>query len=429
MQAVKLNIFQRLMRLWDEVHPYNAVHTCRIAGPADIQRISDAWRISLKAMGVGKISVNKGNFRHVAPSDSECSSSIQLHSGMSLDELVTNEMNTRMNPDEGCPFRAFVLDEGNTHCVGVNYHHWVADSASIRWLMNEWFIHMQDPSRNGICKARIPTQGQWHYFGPDSAGWRLDEGFMALLRNRTRFSRMRYIDKPVTDSKVAITFHHLPDGVGPKLASLAKRSGATFNDVMVAAMAQVVDVHGVTPANKDRDELSIGTIVDLRNTASQKMDDIFGLFLGFITTIVRAQDLQDWDRLLQRVARQNTFQKHSKAAHASILRMVAAVLETKLVTPRRWGELYRRRMPLAAGISNVNMNRTWVGQHHPQSILDYYRIAPTGPIIPAAFTPTTLGSRMNFGITRLSSLIDPTHNQRIASSLSDRLIDLASEVR
>lgn len=425
MQRVPLNAFQQIMRMWDQVHPYNAAHAFRLEGDADIQRITEAWQTTLRSMGIGWISVKGDYFAHV-PAQAPV---YVAPPGATLDQVVSDEMNVRMNAEEGSPFRLFIVPESGAHCIGITYHHWVADSASIRWLLHEFFLRLQNLKTEPTPQARIPVEGHWHFFGPDAAHWPLLEGVMDVLRNRTRYCRMRQIGTEVDDSKVAVTFHHLPHGVAPKLASLARANRATFNDLILSSLAQVMDELGVTPSTKHRDEMAIGTIVDLRASASKKMDDVFGLFLGFTTTMVRPADLKDWQRLLRTVSKQNAHQKRTKSAHASILRMAAALIEARFVTPKRWGELYRKRMPMVAGISNVNMNRTWAGEHHPSPILDYYRIAPTGPILPAAFTPTTLGNRMNFGITRLACLIDPQKNAAISQSLSDRLIQLTSNVR
>ena len=107
--------------------------------------------------------------------------------------------------------------------------------------------------------------------------------------------------------------------------------------------------------------------------------------------------------------------------------MGIGLAEAKLVTPRRWAELYRARMPIATAISNVNMNRDWAGPYHPHEILDYYRATPTGPMIPLIVTPTTLGKKLNFLITRQKSLIDDTRNHHISQAIISRLTELASD--
>ncbi|MCS7033028.1 MAG: hypothetical protein NZ561_03425, partial [Phycisphaerae bacterium] len=191
-------------------------------------------------------------------------------------------------------------------------------------------------------------------------------------------------------------------------------------------IAEAVDRFGANPPRPDRDELALGTVVDLRTRASRQLSDQFGLFLGFTTTIVRHQDLREFPRLLRTVANQNSWQKRTHAAEASLLRMAAGLLEAKLHSPRRWAELYRQRMPIAAGVSNVNMNRDWPGRRHPSPVTDYYRVAPTGPMLPLIFTPTTLGDRLNFLITRQIEQITDDQLTRLAEFVSHRLERLAA---
>ena len=82
---------------------------------------------------------------------------------------------------------------------------------------------------------------------------------------------------------------------------------------------------------------------------------------------------------------------------------------------------------MAAGISNVNLNRTWAAEHHPSPVLDYVRVSPLSPLLPMVFTPTTLGKQMGFGFTRQVSLVDNARADRIISAFTDRLIGLASD--
>src|SRR5205814_9664370 len=88
------------------------------------------------------------------------------------------------------------------------------------------------------------------------------------------------------------------------LLASAGAIGCTVNDLFLAAMAETMHWHGANPQTRNRDELALGTIVDLRMLAKQDMDDLFGMFLGFTNTIVRRQDLDDWPRLLKRIAAQ-----------------------------------------------------------------------------------------------------------------------------
>jgi hypothetical protein len=430
MHFVKLNAFQRIMRLWDAVHPYNAAQAFRVVGAPDVNRINEAWRATLSAMGIGRAIVRGNEYCHTALDNGDSRGSLNIATpGTTLDALLTAEMNFVIDPNDCCPFRPFLVNDNGTYVLGAIYHHWVADSASIRWLLHEWFRRIRNPESNGTHRAHIPAEGCWRLFGPHCEKWHLDHAILDLLRYRTRFCRARQCDRPMGDCTSDVSVHYLDGELVPVIAARAKEHGVTVNDVLLATISQVVDRLGANPATRDRDELAVGTVVDLRAMSGRKMNGSFGLFLGFTTTMLRPTDLNSFPRLLRTVARQNAWHKRTRAPQASVLRMGIGLAEAKLVTPRRWAELYRRRMPIATAISNVNMNRDWAGPYHPSEILDYYRATPTGPMIPLIVTPTTLGKKLNFLITRQTSLIDDQRNQQIAGAIISRLTELASDAR
>jgi hypothetical protein len=97
----------------------------------------------------------------------------------------------------------------------------------------------------------------------------------------------------------------------------------------------------------------------------------------------------------------------------------------RFLSPQRLLDWYRKRIPLAGGTSNVNLNRDWPAKYHPSPLLDYVRVSPCGPMMPMVFTPTTLGTGINFGLTCRESVISPELQQRIASQFTRRLCEIA----
>jgi hypothetical protein len=428
MRFVKLNAFQRIMRMWDAVHPYNAVQAFRLEGDADVSRIDAAWQSTLRASQLGRVVANGTTYAHVAPDSADRSTTVQVvPDAKPLHEFLSDEMNFRFGGDDRCPFRAFVRQESDaSHVIGVTYHHWVADSVSIRWLLREWSRKLLDPAYESARPARIAENGLLHTFGPDVCKWRYDEAILAMLRYRTRFSRARLVGGPVDHCTVQLSLHQLPEGCIEGLVHRAAEHRVTVNDLLLSMIASVVDQHGANPRTSGRDELAVGTVVDLRSLSGVHTADPFGLFLGFTTTMLRPAHLRDFSRLMRTVARQNAWHKRTCAAQSSVLRMGVGLAEGALMSPHEWAAAYRRRMPIAAGISNVNMNRTWAGEHHPSPIRDYYRVAPTGPMIPLLFTFTTLGTKLNFFITRQTAVVDERRNSIISNAIIDGLCALSA---
>jgi hypothetical protein len=137
--------------------------------------------------------------------------------------------------------------------------------------------------------------------------------------------------------------------------------------------------------------------------------------------VVRPQALQDWDALLAAISRQSMWQKEGNLAQSSLLRMGAAVAESRFLSPRTWVRFYQKHMPLAAGISNVNLGSTWAAEYHPLPILDYLRFSPTGPAMPVVFTPSSLGRKSHLALTYRVKLLGAERAAAIVRTFVNRL--------
>jgi hypothetical protein len=402
LQPIPLNIFQHVTRQWDALHPYNAAQLMQLEGTGDIGRIEEAWRSALRDAGLGAVQRNGRKYVYVQAGDAM----VRVPSlNLALDDFLTGEMNRPFTDGDRLPFRPFVLHHADSHYLGVVYHHWIADSVSIRSLLREWFFRIYDPGRAGRGAFGQPTAGYWGLFGADAAGWDLGRGVLDVFRWSSRLKRVRRVEsRAFPDLKTRFGLHRLPDGLVDQLLPVARAAGATLNDLFLAAMAVACDRYVAAPANEKRSDLALGVIVDLRGRA-QSLGHTFGLFLGFTNVLCGVKELGDWDRLIAHLALQNRQNKRSAAAEASMLRMLGARIVGGVLSRRRLLEFYRKRVPLAAGISNVNLNRTWVSEYHPSPILDYIRVSPTGPMLPVVFTPSTLGRRMHFGLTHRVSVL------------------------
>jgi hypothetical protein len=338
----------------------------------------------------------------------------------SLESLMNEELNRRF--DDAHPFRPFIVNNSQTHFVGIVYHHWIADSFSIRMLLREWFGRIYEIGHDQRLRFRVDVPGYWQLFGPSQSNWTLGGAALDLLRWSARFRRARRIDTAgFRDLRTHFTLHRAPDGLINSITTAARRSGVTVNDVFLAAMAQACDA--IVPAKRmpHRPELALGTIVDLRSKAKQPLDDAFGLYLGFTSVFCRPDELSDWSRTLQRIHQQNTTLKTSAAAESSMLRMSAGLFAGKILSRSRLLEFYRKRLALAGGISNVNLNRDWPVKFHPSPLLDYVRVSPCGPMMPVVFTPTTLGDRLNVGLTCRESVVSHEKTGELFAIFLDQL--------
>src|ERR1044072_9091939 len=128
-----LNIFQKVMRIWEEAHPYNAAQIMHLAGEPDHDRITDAWNETLAASGLGMVRIVGQKFAYEkAPRQAI----LVVDPAMGLEGFITQELNrpfwegelSRKGTSSTIPFRPFVLRANGTHFLGAIYQHWVADS-------------------------------------------------------------------------------------------------------------------------------------------------------------------------------------------------------------------------------------------------------------------------------------------------------------
>jgi hypothetical protein len=409
--AHPLNLFQRLMRQWDHLHPYNAAQILKLTGQADPARLRQTWQETLSTL-------------QLVPSNSFTI----LATDHSLTNFLSNQLNTPFANTES-PFRPFLLQQNDHHYAGVIYHHYAADSVSIRMLLREWLLHTHAPDLARHAPFKHATRGYHSPLGPDRANWSPGGALLSTLRWAARNRHVARVDhKGYADFTCRFDLHDLgPDLLAP-LLTYTRRHRATLNDLFLAVTAQVCDRHVPIHKSLRRPNLALGTIVDLRPYARCDLSDTFGLHLGFTSTTCTPPDLANFPQLLQAIARQSKSDKQTRVPLFSPIRMLAGLAVGKIYHPKKLIEFYRKRLPLAGGISNINLNRAWPAKFHPHPLLDYIRVSPTGPMMPAVFTPTTLGQNLNLGLTYRPSLIPPDRAQQMAEHFVNRLRLLAEQV-
>jgi hypothetical protein len=421
---MRLNVFQRLVRQWDTVHPYNAAQILHLAGKPDLAAIRHAWRATLAVLGLGPVHVQGLDYHFESVNGSAALYQVPvIPAEISLDDYVSDQMNLPFTEAE-LPLRPFILRQDGSFYLGVVYQHWVADSASIQMLLREWFVRVYDPSSARDVPVRGAPGGYWNIFGPHRSRWRIGEQILTLLRSASRFRLVRKLrTQGSSDFAMRFALHQVPRDLLERLLAIAKEQGVTLNDIFLAGMATVC--HRFNPIRNipRRRDLALGIIVDLRPRTRRDMSRVFGLFLGFANVVCRPRDLEHWPRLVRRISHQTRAHKQNDSPQASSMWMFAALMTSRYVSAEQSFRLYRKHMPLAGGISNVNMNRTWAAAYHPHPLLEYVRVSPTGPMVPLVFSMTTIGKELLLGLTYRSALF----SDDLAKTIAENFLSLLGE--
>lgn len=424
-----LNLFQRLTRRWDAVHPYNAAQVLRVRGRLDPCAATDAWAGSLRALGLGRVRVHANlRFDHqVLNGEMSQYPPRQLPAAASLEEHLGSELNRPFDDPDEPPFRPFLLPTSDDDTYfGVVYQHWIADSVSIRLVLREWFTRMCDPSQTRAASGPEPQfhgtdRGYWRLFAA-RGNWRLDETVLAAFHSHMRYRRVRKIRRVGReDYPVKVLLREAPPGLIEPLKEYAFGEGVRLHDVLLSAVAEACERHVPFQPRRNRPDLSVGSIIDLRRHASADLADAFGLFLGFTHVVCRPRDLADWRRLLRAVAAQNEAHRRTGIAPASMAWMFAALAINPLVPDPNLYRFYRKELPMAGGLSNVPLHDTWAARWHPDPLREYLRVSPTGPLVPLVFSTTTLGRRLFIAMTHRQALLAPQAAEAMLQTFINRL--------
>lgn len=428
-RPIPLNAFQRVVRGWEEVHPYNAAQVLDVRRPVDVPAASAAWAATLAEMQLGRVVVRPISYRHVNLNGEMARYPIRvLPAGTHLDTFFAAELNRAFDDPGEPPFRPFLLaaPDGGTWHVGVIYQHWVADSVAVRHVLRRWLERMFLPAaRHARTRIRHASIG---YLGLlDMAPGTLTpaQTVLSMVRRHLRYRRARKVRTfGAADYPVGVVLAG-GDGRVPALVEAARRAGAKVNDLFLAAAARACDGRVPTQQRPNRPDLALGSIVDLRPLARGALDDRFGLFLGFAEVVCRPEEMRCRTRLVTAIAGQNRAHRQRGIWPSSVGWLLAALAARPLVKPQKLYHFFRKETPLMAGVSNVNLNHTWAAQH-PDLVVRYRRISPTGPLAPVVFSVTTLGDDLQLSLTYRAALLTREQAQELADAFLGELAALCA---
>jgi hypothetical protein len=137
--ATGLNVFQRLVRTWEAVHPYNAAQVLTVDSIVGPQTAQSAWESALAALGLGRVRIDGGAIRHEVLNGKSSQYPVKiLPSNTDLAAYLKDELNRPFDDPNEPPYRPFMIHATGSSRLGVVYRHWVADSVSIRRVMQDW---------------------------------------------------------------------------------------------------------------------------------------------------------------------------------------------------------------------------------------------------------------------------------------------------
>ncbi len=436
--VVRLNAFQVLMRRWSKFHAYNAGQVMRVSGAGDRERWKRAVEAVVHELGLGRARFTAGDLQVQFVPVEEVPIEQSAHD---LQTFFNEELN-RPFVGGDLPIRFCMLPaprvEGSggaggngdeSHYLAAVYDHWIGDSRAMRELMHRILERYQHPDRVTGNLPPLTLEAP---------------GFTKLYRKHvgrlTRLAAMRESLKNIWDHRRAFRlnlwdpldftsrfiYRELPEGLIERLYKFAKARGASVNDLFIGVIGQSIGMYTAPERlgkkrkllHFARRQIGIGTIVDIREAAAQNLDRVFNLYLSSYTVLLDNPEQRTVDDLSREIAAKTSRMKKSMATVRRFWALVMARFWYDAYDSTRFrATLLHKTVPVAAGISNVNMTNSWADDKGKEAapaeegtprILDYLRISPTGPLIPLVFTLTTIRRRLSLCVTyRVQSFHEP----------------------
>jgi hypothetical protein len=399
----RLNIFQRTMLHWNDLHAYNAVHVVRIPAALDLERLGNAVNGTLEAHGLTGLELNRrdGTYQyHGGPVSCEIKTvAVGESTHAALCAEIERQLNTAFVQSERFnPFKFFVVPERDCFSLGVVYFHAVADAESIVHLTREMVeVYLNVNGRRLSKPANLyPGRRDGLLQHPKLLARKL-AALPSLVRDMRSSCRLHYRDEK--DFSNRFTFFTLNPGDLDSLIKTAKAWNVTLNDLFLSILMKCFSrLESGRLRHERRRKISVGCIVNLRNDLDLGERRAFGLFLGSLVVAHEVPDGVGLMELAKDIRRRTLAIKRGKLCLGTPLEMVFGQLMLSWYPTERRGKLYRKNYPLWGGITNMNLNSIWE-QQPGEKLADYFRAVSTGPVTPLVLSVTTAGNIVNLGLT------------------------------
>ncbi|MGL6113286.1 MAG: hypothetical protein ACRC2B_24605 [Rubrivivax sp.] len=401
----RLNLFQRMMLRWRDLHPYNPVHVVRVPVPFEPERLRLCIAGRIESLGLTGLAVDRSRWRFAyegGPAQVELT--IVKADGESLAQLsrlIECEFNRPFAPArQENPFRFVAIDEGSVFQLALTYDHHVAGGDSIVRLLSGIACAYLGRDALPLAAPMERYSATYRSVFLRHPLWLMRSilGLPQMVANARRAFRPRYDD--VEDGRNAFSCLRLGSAQVSALRDAARAWDVTLNDLLMAClMLALSPLAAARRLEPRRHQLALASILNMRHDFGPDAHAALSPFLAAFRVahtvpegITLRQLAQDLHAATQRIKRGHLYLQ-------SILALgVSAWLWPRLTVSRRHG-LYPKHFPVWAGITLLHVDPIWARSGWADTArLDYLRAVPTGPLCPLVFAVTTAHDAMHIGI-------------------------------
>ena len=397
----RLNIFQRTMLLWNDLHPYHAVHIVRVVAPLDLRRLGEVVNRTLATQKLGQVTLDavRGTYFYESGGAHYEIETIPLGEDPCAD-LATEagrQLNARFAHDQSFkPFRFFAASAKDSFFLGLVYFHAVADGESVINLLKS-LVDAYQGGGDATASELYPRNHDGILFRDPGLFARKFRAITSQLLTLRRARRVPCRD--LQDMGNAVEFFSLTPDELQALRQAGRTWGVTLNDLFLALLLTcLARPLAERPPTSRRTKLAVGCIVNLRKELGLAAQRVFGLFLGsFVVTCEPCPD-SNLRELAQEVREQTVRIKANRLSVGTPLELRFAWLMLRFLSLERRRKFYQKNYPLWGGLTNMNLDSIWPPKSGERAV-EYLRAVSTGPATPLVFSVTTVGGGVTVGLS------------------------------
>lgn len=402
----RLNLFQRMMLRWRELHPYNPVHVVLIPARLDRARLQACIDRHLESLGLTGLAVDlkRWRFRYQGgPANADLSVRAAGADPISvLSGAIEREFNAPF-PDERktTPFRFVAVDAGGQFHLALAYDHFVAGGDSIALLLRD--IAERYTGATPAGPASPPPEiypPRYRRLLLRHPLWVLKglTGLPRMVASSRRSFRPRY--GSADDQYNAFKLFSLGPGALTGLRGAGKAWGVTFNDLLMASVLQALAPLAPERARQPRRrELAVASIVNIRDDFGSAARAALSPFLASFRVSHPVPAGIGLRELVQAVHAETARAKTKRGDLLSLLALGVAGLMWPFLSLRQRARFFTKYHPAWAGVTTLNVNALWGRGDGHDAPFDYIRAVPTGPLCPMVFAVTTVRDVLHVGVS------------------------------
>jgi hypothetical protein len=420
-----LNGFQRVILLWEEIHPYNAACVLKLEGLLDGKILQDAIQTTCRMAGLGRLVIDaKKAVLHYEPLDAVTLKIIKPRDEVadSLDEILTEEINEPFPQAPHHPIRWILLDAAKTCFLVVVWRHIVADAASVHLLLAQILTRYYERSENQRGGLSLEPAG---LFDMTRSQHRQFGYLNTLFRAVRLYSCLRRVYR-LEESKdgaesTRVLFLSSPPGLLDRLRTACRIRRVTVHDAFLAALiAALAEITPSRQSHRKRRGLAVATAVDLRRIDREQLSERFGLYVGHWINVVDEPEALDLERMLQEIGRQTQREKTEQTYAGPEWHWWAVLFVRRWLSVNQNRAWYRKVYPLSAGVSHVRLNASGFGAAK-EKVLRYFLVPPPGPALPLFVGPASLDDDLTFTVVYREAALDGSQVERLMAAFFARL--------